>query len=455
MTDVRRALRPAVRKLVLVRILHVTLLTLTVAAGVWTLLVLLVGKSTLLFLVLAGACAAAVILRVVLATTTALGAARRVERLAAWQEKLSTAVELEGANPDNPFYHRLKAEVEKLIEKTPAAAYIPWDLERFAVPAAVLLVVAISVTALFPGGVFAVLEKSESSARRARAADILQTATDRLESTSLDSPAVSDMRLELAGLLSDIRRDRAIRELQQQAAMAEVRIDAGSGKDLHAEAQGIARELGKSSLLSDLAVAVGQLDARNIPPIVQKIVEASGDLTPSERQSAADALSAAGAASALAGLSDPLKTAAKALSAADIETFQRAMREFGAEMTREARRFEAERQAAEAARGALSRVRAVLSGQGDPGSRPPRGAPEFFVERTAPPDEGHGTGNLLARGNPPDIRQVWEQAHAADVSMPDLRDVLRNQETVLQRPDLAPEYRQYVRRYFTIETDNR
>jgi hypothetical protein len=452
---VRHALQAAVRKLALVRMLHAALATLTVAAGVWSLLVLLVGKSTPLFLVLSGAWIAAVVLHVVLAPTTTLDAARRVERLAAWQEKLSTAVELEAAGPTNPFYRRLHGEAEALLGETPAATAISWDLQRLAVVACVLIVVATSVTVLFPGGVFAMLEKSESSARRERAADILQTAADRLENASLDSPGVNEMRLELVGLLNDIRRDRAIRELQQEAALAEVKIDASAAKDLPAEAQVVARELGKSRALGDLAAAVAQLDAGNIPPSVQKVAETSPDLSSSERRSAVDALNAAGAASSLPGLSDPLKTAAQALAAADIERFQRAMREFGAELAQRTKRFEAERQAAEAARGALNRVRAVLSGKGDPGGEPPRAATQFFVEHASPSTEAHGTGNLLVRGKPGDIQQILEQSRTADVPLPDLRDVIRNEETLLERRPLTPECREYVRRYFTVESDNR
>jgi len=455
MTDVRHALRPALRKLALARFLHAALAALAVAAAAWTLLVLLVGKSTPLFLVLSGACAAGVVLRLLLVRTTALDAARRVERLADWREKLSTAVELETAGTASPFFRRLKAEVGGLLHETPAAAFIPWDLQRLAVLAGVLIVAAVSVTTLLPRGVFAVLEKSESAVRRERAAGILQTAVDRLESAALDSPRVNEMRLELAGLLGDIRRDRAIRELDRQAALAEVKIGSASGQDLHTEAQGIAGGLGKSPLLSELAAAVGQFDTKNISSAVQKAAADSAGLNPSERQGVASALGAAGEASRLPGLSDPLKTAGQALTAADIERFQRAMGEFAAEMARIAKRFETERQAAEAARGALSRARAVLAGQGDPGITPTEGPPEFFVEGTTPASEGSGTGNVLVRGKPSDIREVWQQARAADASTPDLRDVLRTNETLLERPEFSPEYRQYVRRYFTVESDNR
>jgi hypothetical protein len=59
------------------------------------------------------------------------------------------------------------------------------------------------------------------------------------------------------------------------------------------------------------------------------------------------------------------------------------------------------------------------------------------------------------RSKPGDIRQVIEEARAADGTTPDLSQVLQNQKVFLDRPDLTPEYRQYVRRYFTVETDNR
>jgi hypothetical protein len=455
MTDVRHALKPAVRKLALARILHATLGALAISAGTWTLLVLLAGNSSSLFLMVVGACVAGVVLRLLLRSTTTLDAARRVERLADWREKLSTAVELEVARPDSPFYRRLKAEVVELLNQTPAAAFIPWDIQRLAVVAGVLVALAVSVTLLFPFGVIALLERSESSARRDRAADILQTTAGRLENASLDSPTVNEMRLELAGLLSAIRQNRTIPELQQETALASAKMGPDSGQDLQADAQAIAAGLGKTRPLEALAAAVGRLDAGSIPKTVQKVTETVPGLTPVERQGVADALSAAGEASHFPGLSDPLKSAARALSAQDFEKFQQAMREFGAQMTSVARRLDAEHQAADAARAALTRVNAVLAGEIDPGVTPTQATPEFFVEDTPPSTEAHGTGNLLVRSKPGDIHQVLEEARAAHVPASDLRDILRNQQSFLERPELSPEYRQYVRRYFTVETDNR
>jgi len=455
MTDVRRALRPAVRKLVFARILHATLGVLAVSASAWTLLVLLAGTSTTLFLLLAGCSIAAVVLRMLFLRTTALDAARRVERLADWREKLSTAVELEAARPASPFYRRLQAEVGDLLKETPAAAFIPWNIQRLAVVAGILVVLAVSVTLLFPAGALAMFERSEAAIRRDRAADILQTTTSRLESPSLDSPNVDEMRLELAGLLQAIRQNRAIPELRQETSLVEVKIGPDSSQDLQRDAQAAAGELGKARPLGELAAAVGQLDARNIPKTVQKVAETVPGLTPSERQGVADALGAAGEASRLPGLSDPLKAAGRSLSAGDVEKFQQAMREFGAAMTAAAKRFDAERLAAEEARSALTRVKAVLAGQGDPGITPRRGTPEFFVESTPPSAEAQGTGNLAVRSKPGEIRQVLEEARAANVPASDLPDLLQNPTTFLEHPELPGEYRLYVRRYFTVDTDNR
>jgi hypothetical protein len=439
----------------LARILHATLGALAVSAGAWTLLVLLAGTSTTLFLLLAGCGIAAVVVRVLFLRTTALDAARRVERLADWREKLSTAVELEAARPENSFYRPLKAEVVELLQGTPASAFIPWNIQRLAVVAGVLVVAAMSVTLVFPAGVFAMFERSESSARRERAADILQATTDRLENAALDSPRVNEIRLELSGLLGAIRQNPAIAKLQQQTDLAVTKIGPDSGQDLQRDAHAVAGELGKARLLGDLAAAVGQLDAGNISQTVQKVAEAVPGLSPVDRQGIAAALSAAGEASHLPGLSDPLKSAGQALSAADFQKFQQAMREFSVAMTGVARRFDAERQAADEARGALARVKAALSGVGSPGITPRQGAPEFFVEGAPPSTEAHGTGNLPVRSKPGDIRQVIEEARAADGTTPDLSQVLQNQKVFLDRPDLTPEYRQYVRRYFTVETDNR
>ncbi|KPK99986.1 MAG: hypothetical protein AMK75_06050 [Planctomycetes bacterium SM23_65] len=455
MTTVRHALHVAVWKLTLARALHVTFTILAVAAAGWSVVVLVAGTSRVALAALGFASALALVVGLLSARRTVLDAARRVEQIAGWKEKLSTTVELEATGRDNPFYGRLRGEVEELLRKHRVSGLIPWELERSAVLAVAAALVAVAVTVLVPDGVWGMLAEAEAGGRCERAEVMLEGAAGRLEEAALDSPEVAELRLELVGLLKEVRRRANIAELQRKnaAALREVRAqtrgrtDANSGK--------IAEELRKSDALVPTAAAVQKPDMKQLAEEAQKLSGRVPEMTPDERRTAADALDAAAAVSELPGLSEPLRKASAALRAPDVDAFRQAMHDFAGALTREVKRATAEAEAARDVRDVLARVQAVLAGEADPGGPSTRRETHFFIESGAPSEDAAGTGNLIVHGQSADVKDVWEQSRAVDASLPDLGDVIRSGQTVLQRKELDPEYLEYVRRYFAGEDDNR
>ena len=105
-------------------------------------------------------------------------------------------------------------------------------------------------------------------------------------------------------------------------------------------------------------------------------------------------------------------------------------------------------------RDVLMRVQAVLAGEDDPGGPPRRREADFFVEDASPSEVAAGTGNLFVRGKSSGVKEVWERSRAADASLPNLSEVIQGGRAVLERNELDPEYREYVRKYFAVEGDN-
>ena len=455
MTTVRRALHVAVWKLTLARALHVTFTILAVSAAVWSVVVLAAGTSRAALVALGFVSAAALVAGLLSAKRTALEAARRVEQLAGWQERLSTTVELEATGPDNPFYGRLRGEVEELLRKNAPSGLIRWELQRPAVVAVAATVVAVVMTVLVPDGVPGMLVEAEAGGRCERAEVILEGAAGRLEEAALASPGVAELRLELVGLLNEVRRRRKIAELQRKNTAVLREVQADPAEKTRTDAGKIAEELGKSDALIRMAAAVRQLDMKRLAGEVRELSERAPDMTPGERRTAADALGAAAGVSELPGLSEPLRKAAAALRAPDIDAFRQAMHDFADRLTREVKRVAAEAEAAREVRDVLMRVQAVLAGEDDPGGPPRRREADFFVEDASPSEDAAGTGNLIVRGKSSGVKEVWERSRAADASLPNLGEVIRSGQAVLEREELDPEYREYVRRYFAREADNR
>lgn len=428
------------------------MIILALSAAAWSIAVILLGASSAVLIAIAGVTAAAIVVGLVSARRTTLDAARRVERLAGWKERLSTAVELEAENPDNPFRGRLNGEVRALLESGSPSGFIPWNLQRPAVLALASILVAVAVTAMLPEGVPGMLAESESSARRECATRVLESAAGRLEEAALDSAGIAQLRIELIGLLANVRARGKTDASRRQILTAMRKIDPKSARQVHADVQKASKEMAKSAQLAPIAAAVGQFDAANLAGAVHEASNSVREMTPAERRSAADALNAAAGVSDLPGLSEPLRKAAAALAAADIQTFRRAMRDFAAGMKREVESADAEAQAVGYIRNVLARVEAIMLGEGDPGRKPVRREADFFVESEAP--EARGSGNLIVRGKPGDIREIWKQSRAGDVPVPELSDVIRNGRTALEGRQLDPEYRPYVRKYFAVESDN-
>ncbi|HUU43324.1 MAG TPA: hypothetical protein VMX57_06065, partial [Planctomycetota bacterium] len=130
MNTFRQTLRVAARKLTAIRATHVVLWVSATWAAAWTLVVLCVGVSPIALLVLSSLALAALVVALSVARVSLLEAARHVERLAGWKEKLSTAVELDEEDRDNVFYGRLSKEVAGLVEKRSPAGLVGWRLER-------------------------------------------------------------------------------------------------------------------------------------------------------------------------------------------------------------------------------------------------------------------------------------------------------------------------------------
>ena len=455
MSAVRHTLDAAARKLTVVHALHVFLAAAAGSTVVWTVLVLLVGTSWGIFWVVVGCMLAVLVVGLASARRTVLDAARHVERSAGWEERLSTMVEVETSDPGNPFRGRLRVEVDRLLAETAPLTFIPWDVQRAVVLAVGSALVAVVVTVLVPDGVRGMLGASEASVRRERAAVILEGAVGRLEERAPEVPGVNEMRLELVGLLDDVRRKRNTEDIERKSADVLRKAGTDPAEGLRTEAGEIAEELGKSDALSAASDALRRMDAGDLADEVSKLSEKAPAMTPMERRAAVDVLAAAADAGRTPGLTEPLRRAAAALAATDIETFRRAMRDFAAAMQREGTRTTAETEALADVRNVLTRVAAVMSGRDDPGRTPPRRRADFFVEGGPSPQGSGGSGNLTVRGAPPDIQQVWEQSHAADVSLPKLDDVVRSGRIALERDTLDPEHREYVRKYFGVEDDNR
>lgn len=452
--SIRAALNPAARKLTLARALRRALIATSASAAVWGFVVLLIGRSEVLFFVVAVFAVGALLAAILSSRSTLLDAARHVEQLAGWKEKLSTAVELEAAQTGSVFYDRLRDEAEGLIRQSSPVGLIPWDVQRPAVVAAVLVLVAVVVTALFPDGAVGLLTGAGEAARKDRAAEVLARAAERLAAASPDAPGIDEMRLELVRLLNDVRRRRDIDETRRSTRLLLAEIDDRSDNRPVFKAEQIARELERASSLRPVAAALRRTDAANITRESVKAARRVPGMDEDERRSAADALSAAAEASDLPGLSDALRAAAAALGRPEAAAFERAMREFADALVRETGRADAEREALDEVRTALERVQSVLSGKGDPGEEPRRSTADFFVEGKTSLEGAGGSANLVVHGKADDIRRIWESSKTSDMPVPGLSDIIGEQ-AVRERDTIDPTYREYVRRYFAVEEGNR
>ena len=123
MADLRRQLRAAAWKLTVARAMTAACVALAIAAAAWAVIALAGGASGWAFAIIASAALAEIVVGAWRSRVGALDAARRVDQLAGWQERLSTAVELEAAGSDNVFRARLAAEVDALLkENSPSQA---------------------------------------------------------------------------------------------------------------------------------------------------------------------------------------------------------------------------------------------------------------------------------------------------------------------------------------------
>lgn len=412
-----------------------------IAAGAWIVVDLAGGGKGWALAVVAAAAFAAILVGAWRSRSDALEAARRVEQVAGWQERLSTAVELEAAGSDNIFRERLAAEVEALLRQNSPAALIPWGLQRPAVVAGTLLVAAATVGAIWPLGLF-VREDAGLSPERRRAADALQDAIARAES----APAkFSDLRAELVGLLDKVRSDRPLDDVRGETDRMIAEVDRRAAKQLRDDAKRAATDLGKSPRLVPLGEALAKLDGARIEKAGGDLARQLAAMPDAERQGMADSLDAGAGASESPGVSESLKSMARAARNRDATQFAKCAVALASAVETEAGGESSP--AFGPLRQALLDAKAALGGAS---GSPRRG--DFFVESKGVPDNTTGTGNLGVRSKPQNIKSVWQGAKAVDASLPQLTDIIRDAHAAAESGHVAPAYREYVKRYFA--TDN-
>ena len=451
MNTIRHTLRLAARKLTLTRSVCVLLWTAAAGGAAWGLIVLFAGPSAAAFLILSALAAASLLVGCSFVRVSPLEAARHVERLAGWREKLSTALELEQSGGDNVFYERLSAEVMTLTEGQAPGGFVRWRLQRPGILAVVCLIAAGAMTALLPEGLAGIVESRRAESRRAEAEGILAGTTERLKALSLESPGVNALRLELASLLNDVRRSVDKTGIDRKSTRILDTLDADARGEVSGEARKIARELANARVLKPLADPVAQVKPAEINRAADEVAAELHALSPPDRAAAERALRRA-AGDVSAACSDPLRRAADAARARDANALSEAFAALADELNRALRQAETEDRAAADARDAIRRARAVLAGTGDPGRERRVGKAEFFDEQ-ADADDEPGRGNIVVRGKIADITEIWKKTKAVDAAVPDLEKI-REDAATSTGVTLDARQREYVRRYFAPDDDN-
>jgi hypothetical protein len=272
----------------------------------------------------------------------------------------------------------------------------------------------------------------------------------------LDAPRIGELRAKLVELLDDVRRRAAMEELRRDLEALSARVETRPPPQSAAEAERMARELAKAGSLVPLADAVRGRDAAAISREAAKLAEGAAGMTAEERGSAAKALQSAAGVSELPGLSEALTGASATLQGRDAEKLKSAMARLAATVAPEAVRAGAEERALQELRGVLKSVEAILAGEGVEGHAEGGAQPAgFFGESSVPLRLESGRGNLVVRDKPGDIREIVVHSRAANAGMPAPKDVAASAQATIDRGEIDPAYRDYVRRYFTIEGDNR
>ena len=452
MDNVPTVLRAIARRMTLRNALNAALVSAAVAAALWCLLALAFGSSLALFAVLIALTALGAGAAGLTARASVLDAARLVERIAGWQERLSTLVELEERREENPFRARLRTEVDELARGMSPSRFVSWDVLRPAAVAACLLAVAVAVTLVFPQGLAAALKRSETQARLERAAAILEPAAKSLEEAAVGAPSVNDLRMRVVGLLEDVRSGHPLGEIEKDAdAAVEQANDLDPSKSRFAM-RDVSDTLRGAELLRTFADALKQGDWDKLAGEAGKLAETLPAADPAERQGAIDALRSAAETSKIPGTAEPLKSAADALAMNDYAKFGQSLDRFVKETRRTVEDANRAKPVIDEIRDAIRRVQALVATGKEPGPKPRRGTAEFFVEGAKPAPDNATAGNLVVRGRPPDIRNIWENSRAAAGGLPDFTNIREDARGVVESPTLAPDYRNYLRRYF--DTDN-
>ena len=357
MISLQRALRTAAWKLTLARAATAACVVVAVAAGAWTVVALAAGGGGAAFAVVAGLALVAVAAGAWRSRSSALEAARRVEQVAGWQEKLSTAVELDESQSENVFRERLVAEARALLERHSPAALIPWDLQRPAVVAGVLVVVAGVVSAIFPSGLR--FGGGELTPERRLAAERIEEAMTRMER----APAgFADLRARIAGVLGDVRANRPAEEVRRGIDGAVDELDRRALEPLRDAATRAADALAGSPDLRDLADAIRRLDASGVRAAGEKTASQLTSMTDARRQGASSSLASGAERSESPGMSAPMWEMQRALDARDVEKFAKAVEILAAHVESGGGDVESGGVDVDAARQSLVDARAALGG---------------------------------------------------------------------------------------------
>lgn len=441
--DIQRALRTAAWKLTLRRMSLSALVAVGGGAGLWAVAVLIVGPSPRVLLALCIAAGVGLLASFMRARTSVLEAARRVEQAAGWQERLSTAVELETAGSESAFRKRLAAEAEALLARHSPAAFIEWNLQRPAVIAGALVVAAIAVTALVPDGTH---QRAALSAERRAAAGEIESAMERARAAGLD-----DLRAELAGILKNIRESRPLEDIRGGIDRALGSTVTRLADNVTAEAKRMAEAMGKSPALRELAGAVERLDANGVRAAGGNLASRLTTMPEAELRGAASSLTSTAEGAKTPGLSSPVWEMKRAAEARDATLFRTFSTQLGGYFAQEQARIDREKGAFDPIRAALTAARAALGGGAKGGTAEER--MDFFVASKGSSDNATGMGNLIVRSRPDDIKTVYEGTRAVDTTLPQLPALIEDAQGKSDRGEVPSAYRDYVRRYFSADND--
>ncbi len=453
-TDLQRALRSAAWKLTLRRVAFSALVAVGAGAGLWCVAVVMVGASPRVFAALAIAAGVALVASFFRARATVLEAARRVEQAAGWQERLSTAVELEAAGDDNAFRARLAAEIETLLRRHSPAGLIAWDLQRPAVIAAALVVAAVAVTAMFPRGFGMTRAHNEMSPDRRLAADALEDALARA-ARGPQAARLGDLRAELVGILNDIRANRPLSDVRSRLDRAISNVEARLADNVTGDASAVAGAMRNSPALAEIADAIRRLDASGVREAGQNLASRLTSISEAERQGVSSSLTSSAEAAKSPGWSSPLWEMKRAADERREDTFRTFSSMLAGVVGQEQSRTGHDFAGLDHVRGALVDARSALGGGSDERER----RADFFAEANGTGDNATGaeagSGNLTVRGGADDIKAIYEGAKAADAVVPQLPAVIEDARTAAETGAVGPAYREYIRRYFAPDNSTR